>query len=131
MITSWDIYWITRMDSLNDFFSIFGIGALVFFLGLLSWIGPMIMDGIYNSDKKERYWSLYKKSMIWGVSVGVLFTFISLFIPTTKEVAAIYIIPKIVNNEQVQKMPDNAMKLLNAKFDQWIDEATDKKVEKK
>lgn len=130
MITSWDIYWITRMDSLNDFFSIFGIGSLVFFLALLSWSGPLAIDGVYDSNKREEYWRLYRKSMIWGVSFGVIFTFLSLFIPTTKEVAAIYIIPKVANNEQVQKLPDNAMKLLNAKFDQWVDEATDKKSKK-
>ena len=44
-------------------------------------------------------------------------------IPTQTEVAAIYLVPKIVNNESVQKIPENVAKLLEVKLNQWIEES--------
>ena len=130
MITSWDIYWITRLDSLSVFFSIAGFGTLTIFICFVSWIVPMILNDPWDRDEKEKYWKPYKKSMVWGITVGTICAFIGVFIPTTKEFAAIYLIPKIANNEQMQKIPDNAAKLLNAKLEQWIDEKTETKKSK-
>jgi hypothetical protein len=52
-------------------------------------------------------------------------------IPTTEEMAAIYLLPKIANNEQVQQVPDKAMQLLNGKLDEWIADVRGEKKEKK
>ena len=51
-------------------------------------------------------------------------------VPSTKEFAAIYLIPKIANNEQVQKVPDNLLKLLNAKLEDWINDVGKKEQKK-
>lgn len=131
MITSWSIYWITRLDSLNCFFASSGVVLLILFIAFVSWIWPLHIDNTINYDEEESQekYKRYKRSMIWGISIGVLFLFISVFIPTTKEFAAIYLIPKIANNEQITKIPDNAAKLLNTKLEQWIDETLSKKKE--
>ena len=55
-------------------------------------------------------------------ALGLVFIVVWAFIPSTKEACAIYLIPKIANNEQVQKIPENALRLLNAKLEEWIDE---------
>jgi hypothetical protein len=61
----------------------------------------------------------------WLKAAGVIFCIFMAFnviIPTTKQAAIVYCLPKIVNNEQVQKIPDNLLKLTNS----WIDEALSK-----
>ena len=40
------------------------------------------------------------------------------FIPTTKQMAAVMVLPKIINNESVQEMPDKIFKL----GIEWLDE---------
>ena len=39
-------------------------------------------------------------------------------IPTTKQAAAIYFVPKVLNNKQIQKMPNKLVTLAN----DWMDE---------
>jgi len=47
-----------------------------------------------------------------------LLGFSSLFIPTTKEYCAIKAIPMIVNNDEVQEIPDKVLELAT----EWIEE---------
>ena len=47
-----------------------------------------------------------------------------LFIPTTKEMAVIYLLPKVAHNEGIQKIPNQALKLLNFKLQEWLDDRT-------
>jgi hypothetical protein len=77
-------------------------------------------------DNEEKH-PTYLRSLYSIVAVGSVFLLIGLFTPSTKEMVAIYMIPKIVNNEQVQKLPDNAMKFLNGKFEEWINDMAGKK----
>jgi len=128
MITSWDIYWITRLDSASF------VLAAVFIISIIA----IVVLLIARACLAEPYYAWEKKfNAEWltplkiTLAMAMLSGFISLFIPTTKEFAAIYLIPKIANNEQVQKIPDNATRLLNAKLEQWIDDITKKKENKK
>jgi hypothetical protein len=115
MITSWDVYWITRLDAIGI---VLGIFVTIFtVLSIFAWI-PTITDDFVPEIKR-----FYKLAVV--VLIVSLLGFA--FIPSTKEAAAIYMIPKIVNNEQVQKLPDNAMKFLNGKFEEWINDMADKK----
>jgi hypothetical protein len=110
MITSWDIYWITRLDSIQAFFvvSVFIIGsALLAFLVLLF---------------AEDCWDEHGGKYFAGVAIFLCMLVGGILTPSTKEFAAIYLIPKITSNEQVQKLPDNMMKLLNGKLEEWIED---------
>jgi hypothetical protein len=40
------------------------------------------------------------------------------FIPTTKQMAVIMVAPKVINNEQVQKLPNQVLELAN----EWLEE---------
>jgi len=119
MITSWQIYWITRLDSLNVALAIIWIALAIASVAMI--IGAFVYS---LDDELEQYpVGVMKKITITTVAVLLL----SIFIPSTKEVAAIYLIPKIANNEQVQKLPENFVKLLNVKMEQWMNNQIDKK----
>jgi hypothetical protein len=64
----------------------------------------------------------------WIKRFGIPFAivlFFAVMMPGTKQAAVIYCLPKVVNNNQVQKMPDNLLRLAN----KWIDEQLDETVE--
>ena len=50
--------------------------------------------------------------------------------PSTKEMAAIYLIPKIANNQHIQQIPDKALTVLEKYLDEWIKDQLVKKGEK-
>jgi len=124
MITSWDIYWITRLDLLN-----------VVCIALLTGSGIVliiIFINIFGEDLVEALWKedsllITRKIIKIGGLVFILSLLSFILIPSTKEAVAIYMVPKIANNEQVQKLPDNAMKFLNGKFKEWINDMEGKK----
>lgn len=39
--------------------------------------------------------------------------FIAIFVPSTKTALAMAVIPPVINNEQVQKLPDNLLGFIN------------------
>ncbi len=125
MITSWDMYWITRLDSINAFLVITAI------IGLIAGCIVAVCYGMWIAEKSENeHWKYYRRILITDgiISLGLLL--ISCFIPSTKEFAVIYLIPKIAANEQVQKIPDNALKLLNGKMEEWINDFRNKEEQK-
>jgi predicted membrane protein len=129
MITSWDIYWITRLDGINVALSVI-IGwviaaSIIGGVGYYTWIFDSCLGD------KERHWKRYKMLAVSLISLIMVLITLLLLTPTTKEAAAIYLVPKIANNEQVQKLPDNAMKLLNGKLEEWVSDFDEKKGESK
>lgn len=116
MITSWDIYWITRLDGLNFFVGVIAVISIITATTLL--IIRIASDDYFPWEHK--FIKTWFRPMFTAVIVAVMCIVISIFVPSTKEAVAIYMIPKIVNNEQVQKLPDNAMKFLNGKLEEWI-----------
>ena len=54
----------------------------------------------------------------------------SVFLPTTKEMVAIYVVPALANNEQVRSIPDTALKLADEYLKQKLDELIGEKHKK-
>ena len=121
MITPWAIYWITRLDSILNFFKSFTfvisfIFVIFFITGMVHW-GMGISDD--NKDDKKFGKKFLKLSII--ISPFLLFCIFGIiFTPSTKEIIAIYAVPKMVNNEDVQQIPANFAKLINGKLQEWM-----------
>jgi len=124
MITMWDVYWITRLDGFNTLFVV-----IVIAIGMALMFGsiPVCVEELWKEDN----WKFIKRLYKIGICLFVASLLGLAFTPSTKEAVAIYIIPKIANNEQVQKLPDNAFKFLNKKFEQWVEDKVGKEPEKK
>lgn len=90
VISPWTVYWITRLDSIQSLFAL---------VAILSMIAATLYT-LFNLIELERR----------PPRLGAIIAFVVLFIvgatltPTTKEACAIYLIPKIVNNESVQEI---------------------------
>jgi len=59
--------------------------------------------------------------------LAVIFILLAVFVPNTKQACTIYVVPKIINNEQVQQIPDKLLELGNKQLDEWIEEFKDVK----
>ena len=119
-ITPSMIYWITRLDEFSFLFGI--IFVCIVIVALVNVIGGFIAmdeagtDQLYNhpdrlaEDKyniKVRFGRAIKCAL-----VALLVCVVNSFVPSTKQAAAIIVIPKIANSEIVAEMGDTAKELV-------------------
>lgn len=107
MISAWEIWLIGQATNI-------GIGFTVF-AGIFGYFGIMFVL------EKMRYGKLM-------LCVAFISAFIAIFTPTSKTVAAMFLIPAIVNNEQVQNISHNSLKLLESLTEEWAEELRPDKV---
>ncbi len=107
-ISAFDIWLITRLDAVWALFLALTIASAA--ATLCSAIGWEV-----RVSENEAAFALrcFRRSIV----ALILFALPAIACPTTNEAAAMYIIPKIANNEQVQQLPP---KLLNL-TDEWIE----------
>ena len=119
-ITPSMIYWLTRLDEFSFLFGI--IFVCIVIVALVNVIGGFVALDSYSTDKlynrperlaeskhniKVRFGRAVKLALV-ALLVGV----INSFIPSTKQAAAIIVIPKIANSEIVAEMGDTAKELV-------------------
>lgn len=121
----WFIYWITRINAIDDFFEVVG-GVSIFFCIILI-IAYCVSRGMSADMQDDEYSGFNKPVKLWAKVCGIVGSvciILAILTPNLKEAAAIYLIPKIVNNENVQELPNDATKLLRLKLDEWINDPT-------
>ena len=114
IISPWMIYWITRLDSIKDFFEAFAVVSFIVGLAFLAGVF-MNIDRVWESEKKWFDINL-RAFKILAVTFCVSLTF-STFLPTTKTAVAMYVTSKITP-QTVQQAGET------------IDQITDKIVDK-
>lgn len=108
MISESCIYWITRLDKILSTLDFIGgicgcMLILCFFIGGMTYIVESLCEeGSKDYEKaKETRQYFYKGFLISTIAFALMGT-MSILIPTSKELAAIYVIPKVANNERIQ-----------------------------
>ncbi len=110
MITPWEVYWITMLDSIKTFFICLSI-TLICVLGMG---GAFIaMEGTWNWD----IWPTIKKIYTAGIIVLLVAAILATLTPSTQIAYAIYLIPNIANQERVQKISNDFGKFKNIKME--------------
>ena len=119
-ITPSMIYWLTRLDEFSFLFGI--VFVCIVIVALVNVIGGFVAldsastDQLYNRPErlaeskhniKVRFGRAVKLALV-ALLVGV----VNSFIPSTKQAAAIIVIPKIANSEIVAEMGDTAKELV-------------------
>lgn len=113
MITEADIYWVTRLDYLQAF-----MGIAMFLLGIGGIIGFVHLFTDKGLSPKEAWRKVRIPLLLSAFLVVAL-----VLTPTTKEMCAIKLIPKVVNSEGVQEIPEKLVGLSN----EWLEELRPKK----
>ena len=120
-MTESDMYWLLKMDDIRDLLGIIAwICGIITFFALICALSSVDKD--VENDKKLKKEGKPQDSnsgmMVCGVFIlfflaTIAFTVGSKMTPTTKEAAAIKVVPKIVNSEFVnEKVPEEADEIL-------------------
>ena len=115
------IYLFTRLESFNSLIRNLIVISILSIIGLIIFFF-LEQDSYVDGEIKNIYSS---KIIVWIKKIAVLLilcTIFSVTIPTTKEAAVIYLLPKVIKNEQCQQIPTNFVKFLNLKMEKWLNE---------
>lgn len=116
-MTGWQLYWILRLDTINATAGgIAGGFGCLFCIGLIIYIIMKIGNQYDEDEDLTKVAKALGKYLIIFLCCFVFTLMAALFIPTTKQAAAIIVVPKIINNESVKKLPDNLVELAN----EWV-----------
>ena len=122
-----EIYWITRLDAVNDFLIILIILATIAIVGCL-----IIL--FFEIEDEDEVW-VKKMFRILKVSILVLLTSSALkvFVPTTNEMYTIIGIggtyEYLKDNKDIKEIPDNTIKALKIWSENLVSEEEAKKEE--
>ena len=116
MINLWTVYWISRLDSITGvlylFAFIFGIFAMLSIVFLLN------EYAIWDDNMEKTSSRIPRSIKLLPIILSLIFIVLAVLIPNTKDMCAVIIIPKIVNNEKLQDVGD---KFYNLAMD-WMEE---------
>lgn len=114
-------YHVWAFVKINDF------GRFIGGLAFAMWLVSVVTAFIYVMAHCEDMAKYPKWKVLSMVAVALFLSFLNSILPTQKEVAAIYLIPKIVNSETAQQfakdasgLPSDFVKLVKTKMDEWV-----------
>jgi hypothetical protein len=110
------IYLLLKLDILIDFFGVVGAIPLIFLCIVLA----IYADSVFTDERKdeiEQKKKMFFSVLKWAFPLGAFFVIMAVLLPTTNQMAIIYVVPKIINNTQVQNIPGKLLTLT----DEWID----------
>lgn len=106
-MSPWTIYILLKLDDVAKFAWTIAVISLI-----LAGIAMLVGFIIFADYDRQPFPPLAKKMIKWFVPLGLVFALFGTLLPSTKEAAAIYLIPKVVNNESVQNISSNTLHLL-------------------
>lgn len=125
-ISPWLIYWLMQLDSICnfvDFISVIGtLILIVLFVFRTVWKTRIH----YDDDCEVAYNATTLLNKLLCITIP-LFVLINVFIPSTKTVAAMILIPPIINNEQVQQIPDDILTFVRSVIKEYTFDNKEKK----
>jgi hypothetical protein len=109
IITKWQLYWILQLDCI-------GKVSVVLFVVVFIALGIYLILCVPDKGKSLKTYS-NKYMLMFLIPMLVLGAFAT-FLPSTKQMATIYVLPHVLNNKKVQQIPEE---LLDVSLN-WLDE---------
>ena len=108
MITPMQMYWLLKLDDIR--------AACCFFIAFMIFVIIASSTG-YRDNEEEGVKKRATASFVFGLLGIALFGCILTFLPSTKQMAAIYVVPAIVNNEKIQQIGGKTLDISNQLLD--------------
>lgn len=124
-ITSWELYWILKLDSIHTMFFVVAISSFISALIFcFYWINNTLNE-INENDKKVSM--ILSRFTIILMLIMFISAICAIFIPTTAQMTAIKVLPVIVNSEFVQQEVPNEIGELYMMAKEYMKECLTKK----
>ena len=117
-MTHFEMYLFTRLDNLCPALRITASSLIVALIALIVFYGMSKLN--YDDGVAEKCLRGFKRTLL----PAVVFVLFAVAVPTQKEAAAIYLVPKLVNNEQVQDIAGKSLDILTLKLNEWVADLT-------
>lgn len=134
-MSAFEVYCIMQLDALRNFMNnmaeicVFGV-----LLCFLFWLGIwMIFDSRYDDQDIESRRKYHSIAIRWGIRISIssiVMVTLAAFVPSTKTVTAMYLIPHVVNNLPVQQLPADIAAYLRKMISYDEQHELEKKTEK-
>lgn len=115
-ITPLLIYFIGQLDTLIDASSsVLGLSLISF--GILMMVRSILVCSIYDHEDKKRYddYLQFYNKVIKIICPVIVFSFLSsILLPSKNTVAAMVVVPAVVNNEQIQNISKDVLRWAEA-----------------
>jgi hypothetical protein len=122
-MSMFDMYCLMKLDDIQTLFFI--ISIILFILGFVFCIVMDAQENFFDFLKNHR-----NLSLLYTI-IFIMSTLLATFLPSTKQMAAIIVVTKITNyiqnNEKLKQIPDKLIDLSN----EWLDELSPNKKDKK
>ena len=111
MITPMQMYWLLKLDDI--------IGGCVLMCGVL--LACMLLSVLIFCNANEMENVKVKKyagiSFLLAMIGIIFFGAVRVFLPSTNQMAAIYVVPALVNNEKIQQISGKTLDISNQLLD--------------
>lgn len=118
------LYFLVMLDSIYTFCIILSVILWIWSAVSIIGTGISIADDLENTVK-----IFWKKCLKISTTLSIIWTFIACMIPSTKQVAFIYVVSSLSQNKIVQdigqkslQIPDKALDILNTKMNEYLDD---------
>lgn len=108
-ITTIQMYWLVMLDNIRNC-----LLATLMICGFLGGLGMLAIDEIIMMINREKLILIVKKILVLLVS----FILLLIFMPTTKQMAAMLVVPRIANSEKVHTIGNKVYDLAV----EWMEE---------
>lgn len=125
-ISPWLVYWLMQLDSICDFVEFIAIIGSILLIGLIV-IRTACKAAPEYDDGAKAFYNATTNLCKFSCVIIPIFVLLNVFIPNTKTVAAMILIPPIVNNEQVQQIPDDILTFVRSVIKEYTFDNKEKK----
>lgn len=115
------VYWVGIVDKIDRLFDSLSTLSIIFGVAMVIYCLITLSDG----DNDNKFLPKAKKYATILLSVGSLALMLQTFIPSSKTLAAMYVLPPIVNNESVQALPSEVLDFVRGYIKQYTTKETD------
>lgn len=124
MITPWTIYWMTRLGKISDY------AEIITLLSVLTLVGSSVAYFCATASDDDAAVHAFAKTIKIALASMLMFGLIGVFTPSTKEMAAMIVIPRIANSEIVGEVGGAAKEMVGL-AKEWMAELREGKKARK
>jgi hypothetical protein len=109
-MNAWQLYLFLKLDNMVKFTEV-----TLFACILILFIGGLFLFLFSLDEEPPKVFAPLKKIVRYSIIALIILTAANIFIPTTKQMATIYVLPKIIDsvnqNEDLKEIPGDLIKL--------------------
>lgn len=97
MITGMEMYWLTRLDAICGLLLAMAVTSGIITVGIIVGHVPVLVE--CREEEMKMWFARFRKVLVVSIPIFVLAVMARIATPTTKEYAAIKVVPLILSNE--------------------------------